>query len=55
MGANSFILDLRDNTGGYLDQAAPKNWTFSSVTTPPAKAGGFFWKAGFNSGFLRNA
>jgi hypothetical protein len=27
MGANSFILDLRDNTGGYLDQAAPKNWT----------------------------
>ena len=25
------------------------------VTTPPAKAGGFFWKAGFNSGFLRNA
>jgi hypothetical protein len=25
------------------------------VTTPPAKAGGFFWKTSFNSGFLRNA
>jgi hypothetical protein len=25
------------------------------VTTPPAKAGGFFWKTSFTSGFLHNA
>jgi hypothetical protein len=29
--------------------------TVTPVTTPPAQAGGFFWKTSFNSGFLRDA
>src|SRR5262245_27481975 len=34
---------------------SPHSWMLRSVTTPPAKAGGFFWKTSVNSGFLHNA
>jgi hypothetical protein len=43
--------------GGYEADETPPSAVEATelVTTPPAKAGGFFRKAGFNSGFLRNA